>query len=350
MHLSDLSAEAAITEAKSRHDVVDPHFFDFIDMKFLQRLQNAFQQGLLDPAIKEAARSGYESSMAAVFGGLVGRGKVATEHSNDVEEDLEDGFVNEVDSLLALQAKFSDTRLENLATQDSSDLEEDLEDSFMNEVDSLLALQAKFADTRLENLAAQDSSELRTKVEHSCTDDVHSLLGSQAKLSDTRLENPAMQDSNELEEQMEDSSMKEFDPLVGLEAKLSVTILHSLAPSEYLPLADSSGSTVDSAGSAREHLETNSPASISEAPTVECANVVRQDSNNRDRMHNKLFFDFADFLQSLQNTQREGLTELAIWKEASQSGYENSMVSVFGNSDERYYGNREYGSAISCAA
>jgi protein-tyrosine phosphatase len=65
MHLSNLDALAAIREAKSRRKEINPYVHDYLD--FLNRLQIARGMGSVDLAIEEAARSGFEKSMALHF-------------------------------------------------------------------------------------------------------------------------------------------------------------------------------------------------------------------------------------------------------------------------------------------
>jgi dual specificity MAP kinase phosphatase len=116
MHLSDLSADAAISEAKSKRETIDPHFFDFADVKFLKRLEKARQEGLVDTAIKEAANNGYEWSMALVFGGLVGCRNNVTQDSNGLDKKVEDVSLNDFDSPFGS----ADTHLENSARSEYS--------------------------------------------------------------------------------------------------------------------------------------------------------------------------------------------------------------------------------------
>jgi hypothetical protein len=66
MHFSHVNVKLAIQEAKSRRKIINPYFEDFID--FLERLQRALRSGWVDLAIEEAAKYGYENSMATVFG------------------------------------------------------------------------------------------------------------------------------------------------------------------------------------------------------------------------------------------------------------------------------------------
>jgi hypothetical protein len=110
MHLSDLDAAAAISEARSRRKLINPHFLDFAD--FLIKLQIARREGLVDLAIKEAATSGYQNSMASVFGISVGGGKVVIQDSDDLDTTMMDTSASDFEVDFEFSMKGSEVQSE----------------------------------------------------------------------------------------------------------------------------------------------------------------------------------------------------------------------------------------------